>query len=211
MIEHSFQHYLLGLFAVANNFSAIGLFLSICEGLSRKEQLRLALISTITAFLTMTITLLTGHLILAFFEISVDAFRIAGGVLLGVSGMQMLNSKMLDQETHQKNDLSKVIPVAIVPIGIPLTTGAGTISTVILFSGKFTNWAINVPLFSAIVAMTIVIYLVFRFSTQLLNLLGKLGMLVLIKIMGLFTLAIGVQFILSGLSSVFPGLLSGKG
>jgi len=210
MNEHSFQHFLLGLFAVANNFSAIGLFLSICDGLSSKEQRRLAIISTLTAFLTMTITLLTGHLILDFFEISIDAFRIAGGVLLGVSGMQMLNSKMLDQGSHQKNDLSKVISVAIVPIGIPLTTGAGTISTVILFSGKLTDWPVTITLFSAIVVMTLMIYLVFRFSTQLLALLGNLGMLVLIKIMGLFTLAIGVQFILSGLSSVFPGLISGK-
>ncbi len=203
----SFQHYMLGLFAVANNFPALGLFLSICKDRSKKEQLKLSRIATLTAFLTMAIALVSGQMILGFFEISIEAFKIAGGILLCVSGMSMLNSKPVQIEQHGENDLSKVISVAIIPIGIPLTTGGGTISTVILFSGKLTDWPVTIRLSCAIFVMTLLIYLIFRYSTNLLHLLGNLGMSALIRIMGLFTLAIGVQFILDGVSKFFPGLM----
>lgn len=203
----SFQHYMLGLFAVANNFPALGLFLSICQDRPKKEQLKLTRIATLTAFLTMAIALVSGQMILEFFEISIEAFKIAGGILLCVSGMAMLNSKPTQVEQHNENDLSKVISVAIIPIGIPLTTGGGTISTVILFSGKLTEWAITFRLSCAILVMTVLIYLIFRYSTNLLNFLGNVGMNALVRIMGLFTLAIGVQFILDGMSKYFPGLM----
>ena len=203
----SFQHYMLGLFAVANNFPALGLFLSICQNRPKKEQLELSRIATLTAFLTMAIALVSGQMILEFFEISIEAFKIAGGILLCVSGMAMLNSKPTQVEQHSENDLSKVISVAIIPIGIPLTTGGGTISTVILFSGKLTEWTITFRLSCAILVMTVLIYLIFRYSTNLLHFLGNVGMSALIRIMGLFTLAIGVQFILDGMSKYFPGLM----
>lgn len=204
----SFQHYLLGLFAVANNLSALGLFLGICQGRPRAEQLKLCNIATLTAFLTMTVTLVTGQLILEFFEISLTAFRIAGGVLLCTSGMAMLNAKPQRVEDQGTNDLSRVISVAIIPIGIPLTTGGGTISTIILFSGRLTDWPVTFRLFAAIVVMTGLIYLIFRYSTELLHILGHLGMSAMVRIMGLITLALGVQFILSGLAKFFPGLTS---
>jgi multiple antibiotic resistance protein len=200
----SFQHYLLGIFAVANNFSAIGLFLSICEGLTQKERMRLAVIATTTSFITMMVALLAGDAVLEFFDIGIPAFRIAGGLLLLFSGMNMLNQGTQDEITHSPGTLSKLIPVAIVPIGIPLTTGAGTISTIIVFSGKLTHWANTIKLFAAIVAMTGIIFLIFRYSTNLLNFLGKVGMNVLIKVLGLITLAIGIQFIIKGLSVTFP-------
>ena len=203
----SFQHYMLGLFAVANNFPALGLFLSICQDRSRKDQLKLSRIATLTAFLTMAIALVSGQMILEFFEISIEAFKIAGGILLCVSGMAMLNSKPTQVEQHSENDFSKVISVAIIPIGIPLTTGGGTISTVILFSGKLTDWPVTIRLSCAILVMTVLIYLIFRYSTNLLHFLGNVGMNALIRIMGLFTLAIGVQFILDGVSKFFPGLM----
>lgn len=204
----SFQHYMLGLFAVANNLSALGLFLGICEGRPRAEQLKLCNIATLTAFATMTITLLSGQMVLEFFEISLNAFRIAGGLLLCSSGMAMLNAKPTKPEDQSEHDLSKVISVAVIPIGIPLTTGGGTISTIILFSSKLTDWPVTSRLFAAIVVMTVLIYLIFRYSTELLHVLGHLGMSALIRIMGLITLAIGVQFIISALASYFPGWVS---
>jgi len=204
--EMPFQHYLLGLFAVANNFSAIGMFLAICQGLDKKQQLKLCYIATATAFLTMTITLLTGQMVLEFFGISISAFRIAGGILLAVSGLSMLNKEPSSDIKKDENSLSKMISVAIVPIGIPLTTGGGTISTIILYSGKLNNWGLFFKLFGVICIMTLIIYLIFRYSTWLLKVLGHVGLNVLIKIMGLFTLAIGVQFITSGLAGIFPVL-----
>jgi multiple antibiotic resistance protein len=202
--ELTFQHYLLGLFAVANNFPALGLFLAICQDLTDREQRKLSIIATFSSFVLMTGALVTGQMVLVFFGISLSAFRIAGGLLLCVSGLGMLNSKPEVVTKHTVGNLDQLIPVAIVPISIPLTTGAGTMSTIVVYSDRFTNWPVTVPLFIAICVMTVIIYVSFRYSTTLLRVLGHLGMDVLIKIMGLITLAIGIQFILKGIVTVFP-------
>ena len=202
----SFQHYFLSLLAVANNVSAIGMFVAICQGRSKEEQLKLCHVATLTAVFTMLTAMFAGKLILEFFEISIDAFRIAGGLLLCSSGMKMLQSDPADTQVKIVPVLSKVIPVAIVPIGIPLTTGGGTISTVIMFSGSLLNWPLTFRLLAAIFLMGVVIFLIFRYSAELSHYLGAVGLDVVIKIMGLITLAIGVQFVITGITDLFPVL-----
>ncbi len=205
----TFQHFLIGIFAVANNFPAVGPFLQICQGLPARRQLRLAKIATLTAFIVMMSALIAGSGILEFFGISIEAFRIAGGVLLSVSGMGMLNSQPLDtnDKNHHPDSYSKIISQAIIPVAIPLTTGAGTISTIIIFADEIGHdWFALAMLVLAICVSTIMIYIIFRYSTKLLDLLGKLGMNVLIKVVGLFTLALGVQFIIQGIAVAFPAL-----
>lgn len=204
----TFQHFLIGIFAVANNFPALGPFLQICRGLEHKDQLKLAKNATLTALIVMLVALVAGRGMLDFFGISIEAFRIAGGLLLGVSGMSMLNSKPTDDEhIPLKNSYSKVISLAIIPVAIPLTTGAGTFSTIIIFADEVKhNWLELGLLVLAIFVTSILIYIIFRYSTKLLDVLGHIGMNVLIKIVGLFTLALGTQFILLGLNAAFPAL-----
>ena len=204
----TFQHFLIGIFAVANNFPALGMFLKICRGLSHKDQERLARNATLTALIVMLVALVIGRAMLQFFGISIEAFRIAGGLLLGVSGMGMLNAKSTaEDQTFHQNSYSKVISLAIIPVAIPLTTGAGTFSTIIIFADEVGhNWLQLSMLVLAILVNTGIIYIIFHYSTKLLDVMGHLGMNVLIKIVGLFTLALGVQFILLGVSAAFPAL-----
>ncbi|MEN9946170.1 MAG: hypothetical protein RLZZ293_556 [Pseudomonadota bacterium] len=209
----TYQHFLIGIFAVANNFPAVGPFLKICDGLDRSDQLRLCKTATMTSVIVMFVALTLGHMILSFFGISIDAFRIAGGILLCSSGMRMMHSKPHSEEENQssggKNSYSKVISLAVIPIAIPLTTGAGTFSTIIIFSDEVgRNWAALGLLVAAILTVALAIYFIFRSATRLLDLLGHTGMDVLIKVVGLFTLALGTQFIIAGTSSAFPGLIS---
>ena len=207
MKDLSFQHYLLGLFAVANNIPAIPLYLTLIDGLSRKEQNKLCFIATSASFLTMAISMITGMGILSFFDISVDAFRIAGGLLLLGTGFKMMNSVKQSIQEAADTTLSRKISSAIVPIAIPLTTGAGTMSTIILFSQDIHHfYFLEFKLFLAILAMSMIIYLSFRYSPKIVRILGPTGMDVLTKIFGLITLALGVQFILTGIRGAFPGL-----
>ena len=205
MGELSFQHYLLGLFAVANNVSAIPLYLGLIHGRSKQEQHRLCLIATFTAFVTMLISMLAGMAILSFFDITIPAFRIAGGLLLISTGFGMM--KPAEPETEEKTEqgFSQVISAAVIPIGIPLTTGAGAMSTVILFAESLHHqWPLEWKLLAAIVVMTLIIYVSFRRAPLLVRILGQTGMDVFTKVFGLITLAIGVQFILSGIAAAFP-------
>jgi multiple antibiotic resistance protein len=101
-----------------------------------------------------------------------------------------------------------MISMAVIPISIPLTTGAGTISTVILFSHQFSlTGKPALALYAAIVCMTLINYLSFRYSTVIIRLLGETGMGVVSKIFGLITLALGIQFIIGGIEGAFPKLM----
>lgn len=207
MQEMSFQHYLVGLFAVANNIAAIPLYINLIHGRTVKEQRKLCHIATLTAFLTMIITMLAGLAVLNFFQISVPAFRIAGGLLLLSTGFGMMNSVEKSIELTEQT-FSKIISTAIIPIAIPITTGAGTMSTIILFSESAHNKPyLQFALLGAIIAMTILIYLSFWYAPKIVKYLGTTGLDVLTKIFGLITLALGIQFILTGISQAFPKIL----
>lgn len=209
--ELTFQLFFLGIFAVANNLKSLGKFLEISEGLSRREQLKLCRSSTLASLIIMLIALCFGESILHFFSISLDSFSIAGGLLLAILSIDMILARKHnnddDLSTHNSNHYSSVISNAIIPIAIPLTTGAGTFSTIIIFSdaiGK--NWTLYYQLLGAIVLQTIIIYLVFHYSQALLKIVGHTGMEVLIRLVGLLTLTLGIQFITMGLRSAFHGL-----
>jgi len=206
--ELSFQHYLLGLFAVANNIPAIPFFLELCEELSPKEQHKLAVIATTTSFITMITAMIAGMSILGFFDISIHAFRMAGGLLLLNTGLNMMNATREVIVQDGKYSFSKMISLAVIPISIPLTTGAGTMSTVILFTQQLHHSdTLTLKLLGAIVCMTLIIYFSFRYSTDIIKILGHTGMDVLAKIFGLITLALGIQFIVTGIQGAFPKLM----
>lgn len=207
LLPNTFQHYLLGLFAVANNFPAMGPFLTLTKGLPGSRVTRVIRVATLSSLLIMLGAYFLGTAVLQFFGIGVSAFQIAGGMLLGASGLSMLNATD-PADSHEKScdvshmDAGQMTSSAIVPISLPLTTGAGTMSTITVYANSATSLNHRVELFGAIVAMAIIIGLMFRFAALLTRLLGHVGMTVLIKVMGLFTLAIGIQFIVTGSSTI---------
>jgi multiple antibiotic resistance protein len=93
--EVSFQHYLLGIVAVANNIPAVAPFLQLVAGLKPSEVRRITLISSFGAFVVMVVSMLAGSAVLEFFGITISAFQIAGGILLGGAGLSMLHSKSI--------------------------------------------------------------------------------------------------------------------
>jgi len=218
MVASSFQHYLVGLMAVANNFSALPMFLSLVAGLTAAQALKMTTASTISTFVTMIISMFFGTAVLSFFGISMSAFQIAGGVLLGSTGMSMITSKSnsdvagksvdlpAGSTEPQGKDMTSIISQAIVPISMPLTAGAGTISTVTLFSGTAEKTGTMLELFLAICVMTLIVFLIFHYAIYLIKILGQIGMNVMVKVMGLFTLAIGVQFIVEGVTHIYSAL-----
>lgn len=208
-MEFLFQHYLIGLLAVANCISAIPLFLSITQGTSRHNHLKLCLIASFTALITMLVSMLLGSAILHFFGITIDTFRIAGGVVLFITGIGMINAKPAIQAESESSakPYHEMLLTIIIPITIPMTTGAGCISTVIVFAGTAKGLIPMLSLGTAIVSISLLTYFGLRYSRYIQKWLGNIGMNVLTKIFGLITLAIGIQFMLTGISDTFPNLI----
>lgn len=210
--DASFQHYFLGILAVANNIPAIAPFLQLAAGMKPGQVRRITFISSISAFIVMVVSMLAGSTVLEFFGITISAFQIAGGILLGGTGLSMLHAKSISfagKEVEEgPDDFGSKVSQAIVPIAMPLTAGAGTISTITLFSASAKASQTTTELFLAICVMAVIVFLVFHYALPLVKILGNTGMNVMIKVMGLFTLAIGVQFIIEGVSTVYKGLVS---
>jgi multiple antibiotic resistance protein len=200
----TFQHYLLGIFAVGNNIAALPLHMNLCKGLAKGSQHRLCSTATAASLATMAVSFFIGAAVLEFFGISIAAFRIAGGLFLVTSGLGMLKSKSGGETGVAALSLSEVIPIAVVPIAIPLTSGPGVISTIILFAQGAGSVAGLVKIGVAIGCVSAINYLSFYFSPVIIRILGHTGMDIFIKIFGLITLALGVQFIVSGLAGAFP-------
>jgi multiple antibiotic resistance protein len=207
MTDLSFQHYLIGLFAVANNIPAVPLYLNLINGRTEKEQHRICGTATFTSLLLMLMSMFTGIAVLNFFQISIPAFRIAGGLLLLHAGFGMMNTVQKSLEKSEQS-FSKIISTAIIPIAIPLTTGAGTMSTIIIFAESAHDKPyLHFELMGAIAVMTVIIYMSFYFSPKIIRFLGATGLDVITKIFGLITLAIGIQFIITGISGAFPKIM----
>ena len=211
----SFQHYLIGLLAIGNNVSALGAFLMLTQGISPRKVHRLILISSLSCLLILVLFMLVGTWILDFFGISVSAFQIAGGLLLGGVGLEMMNSRTpvptdtaAQSLTPPRPDLSdaQFYSAAVVPIGIPLTIGAGTLSAVVLFAETAYRSGTALDLLGAIVILVLVNTAIFRFSSRIMAWLGEVGLTIFIKLMGLFTLAIGVEFLTKGLGAIYLNL-----
>ena len=213
---NTFQHFLIGLLAIGNNISAIGAFLIQTKGLPRTQIQRMIAITSTASLLMLLLFMQFGTTVLGFFGISISSFQIAGGILLGGVGLDMMNARLSNDVDikavdsslvdRQSLDKAQLYASAVVPIAIPLTVGAGTFSAVILFADLGARTGSQSSLFCAILALVGLNYLVFQFSASIVRFVGELGLSVFTKIMGLFTLAIGVEFIIRGLTNIYKSL-----
>ena len=213
---NTFQHFLIGLLAIGNNISAIGAFLIQTKGLPRTQIQRMIAITSTASLLMLLLFMQFGTTVLGFFGISISSFQIAGGILLGGVGLDMMNARLSNDVDikavdsslvdRQSLDKAQLYASAVVPIAIPLTVGAGTFSAVILFADLGARTGSQSGLFCAILALVGLNYLVFQFSARIVRFVGELGLSVFTKIMGLFTLAIGVEFIIRGLTNIYKSL-----
>ena len=159
--------------------------------------------TALRACLAMTVLLMvfaaTGTAIFRAFGITLPAFRTAGGLILWFSAMEMLGGERPTregrgelQEAQEKED------VALVPLAIPLLAGPGAISTIVVLAGQAHEPAHVVTLYAAIAVTGIVSYVTLRVGEPLLGRLGKTGIRVITRIMGLLLAAVAVQFVLTG-------------
>jgi multiple antibiotic resistance protein len=182
----------------------VGVLLSLTKNASGRQRDRIALRSSVFSLAVLAVFALSGFLIFQVYSITIDAFRIAGGMILLVIGMRML---FPGEEAAHSGDFGGK-DIYIVPLGIPMTSGPGTITTAVVLASQAGSAINEAMLFAAIVAACLTNYLVLREAGEVQKRLGNDGVSALIKIMGLLVCAVGVQFVINGLKAAFP-LLGG--
>lgn len=188
----------ISILAIINPFSTIAVFLSLMKGERLEEKHRNAFLTSLVALIVLLTFAITGYFIFQIYSITIEAFRIAGGIVLFILGSRMLFSSS-DGKKH-----SKVEEAYIVPLAIPMTSGPGAITTtVVLASQAVTVWH-EFALWTAIFAACTINFIVLRYSDIIDRKVGGHGVDAMTKIIGLLVCALGVQFIIVGLKAAFP-------
>lgn len=200
--------FFVGLFSIVDAVGAMPLFINFTKNLDREKSLRSARIASLTLCIVLIISLVLGETILNFFGISTASFRVAGGILLLLMGIAMMNAKKSPgrQPIEESDDVNDSDTVAVVPVGLPLLAGPGAITTVIVYADRHASLYHYLILGGSILLVSLLTWMILRGSFFISNMLGKTGINIITRIMGLIIAAIAVEFITNGLRQLFPVL-----
>lgn len=192
------------LLAVYNPLSAAPVFIALTADDLPQERRMTALWGVLTSLIVLWAFALAGSGILAFFGITTEAFQIAGGVIFFGIGSDMLQAKRTRVKTTKKEQEEATTreAVAIIPLGLPTLTGPGAIVTVIALIGQTSNVVQVGAVYGAILGVGLVTLPVLLLAPALIEKMGRTGLNVMSRIMGLLVMVIGVQFIIDGVGSV---------
>ncbi|MCM8540926.1 MAG: MarC family protein [Lentisphaeraceae bacterium] len=197
----------LALTALLNPLSVTPIFLSITDSKKVEEFKPIAFKATCTVGAVLAISIFLGEHILTFFGISINSFKMAGGIIIFLMALSMVNAKspkskvtaseITEAEDNNDDDIS------IVPLGFPLLAGPGTISTVIIYSATFNSlW--SKPIFVVYcLILCYFIYISLSFSQTIMNKLGNTGINVVSRVMGILLAAMAVEMIVKAIKDLF--------
>lgn len=193
------------LFSVINPLGTVPIFVGLTEKNTSKEKARISLRTTIDVFIILLISFFLGKFILDFFGISIYSLKIAGGLIITSSGFALLTGnfhKHKGMQDQVKEDALSRQDVSLTPLAIPMLAGPGTISLLITYNQEYLLFKEKLFLVLAIMAVSIVIYFILRSSAVIVKALGASGINALSRIIGFIVIAIGIEYILSALTTL---------
>lgn len=197
------------LFAIMNPLMVLPIFLSLTDRFSAQEQRRTAIAATIYAAIMCAIIAAAGSGILSFFGISIDDFRVAGGLVLSLIALNMLNGS--GNPSHEGGGSEKVAPprvdaVAFYPLTFPMIVGPGTITTLLVFVHEATSPAAIGAYAGVVAALLVLLGTVLYFAASIGKHLSATLRVIISRLMGMILLAIAVGMLAAGAKALLPGL-----
>ena len=193
---------LSSVFFLVDPFAALPTFLAVTAGADKLRRRGMARKASITAFVVLTAFALAGQYIFRMFGITLPAFEIAGGIILLLIGLDMLSAKRSEtQETGPETEAAaEKEDAGIVPLGIPMLAGPGSITSVMVLVGPAQGqWKLVLAILGAIFITAFICYLVLGNSDRVASVLGETGIRILVRIMGLLLVALAVQYLVNGM------------
>ena len=189
------------MFIIMDPPGLVPVFIALTQGMSAEQRRTIAVRACIVAGVLMILFLFVGEAVLGFIGISMDAFRIAGGILLFLTALDMLfqrrQARRADnaaegQAEHQDDP-------SVFPLALPLIVGPGAITTIILLAGNATSAADFGAIAGVLMAVLLITFLAFLVAPTIERALGKTGLNIVTRVMGMLLAALAVQFVLDGL------------
>ena len=197
---------LSSIFFLVDPFAAIGSFLAITAGADQARRRRMARKGAFTCFLVLTCFALAGQLIFRMFGITLPAFEVAGGLILLLIGLDMLEARRSPtQETSgEAEEGAAKEDAGIVPLGVPMLAGPGAISSVMVLVGQVSSiwhWEMAAILLSILFTCAVT-YFVLAAASRVRQVMGETGIRILVRIMGLLLVALAMQYFVNGITDL---------
>lgn len=200
--------FIVTMFAITNPFGNLGIFIALTADKTVEEQRVIAMKTALACCVIFLVVTWFGQLILDFLGITVPAFEVAGGIVIMLIGLSMLQSKSssLVQTDKEKKSAAVKASVAVVPLAMPIIAGPGAISTILVDLHQFPSIIAKVWVSVCDVILALIIMIVLLFAAPLRKFLGTSGISIMVRIMGLILIAMAMQMLTRGLISLLPGL-----
>lgn len=208
------RNFLLAMVAIVNPLGKIPVWIEASEGCDGPVRNRLALLVTGTATAVLLVFLFFGQSILGFLGLDIPSFRVGGGIIILLIGIDMLRGKAVDIDSSAKRGGDEALDRAkarfrdiVVPVAVPILAGPGSITTTLLFGARAEQWSERLFLGGLLVALMAFVLVLLLLGHRIQDLVGPLVLNVQTRIWGLLLTAIAAQMILVGLGESFPSWL----
>lgn len=195
-------------FTLINPLGTMPIFMTMTADLDKQHRNHTAKKASIAAFITIVIFAFSGQLLFNFFGISVHSFRIVGGVIFFLMGMDMLQARLGKVKVKESEVHAYVNDISITPLAIPMICGPGALTNSIVMMEDADTLEKKVVLVASIFVVMLLTYLILFSSSKIIKVLGETGNNVMMRLMGLIVMVIAVEFFFSGLKPIVAEMMN---
>lgn len=209
MTFHQLTMLFVALIAITNPLGNLAIFTSLVSGQSNSEQRKIALQSALAIFIILAVTAWCGTWILQLFGITLPAFECAGGLIIVLLGLHMLNGQSFSSQHYTAAEHQTSVnknSIAVIPMAIPLVAGPGAMTTLIVHAQKFHSTSALLEIIALCFCISLILAVTFFMAAAIKRVLGDSGIKIASRIMGLVLVAIAFQILGEGLRALLPGL-----
>ena len=194
-------------FTLINPLGAMPIFMTMTAELNPEDRTKTAKKASIVSLITIVLFAFLGQVLFNFFGISVNSFRIVGGVIFFIMGMDMLQARLIKVKVKDEEIKSYVNDISITPLAIPMICGPGALTNAIVMMEDANSFEKKIVLIAAVVLVLAITYLILYSSSKIIKILGETGINVMMRLMGLIVMVIAVEFFFSGLKPFVVDML----
>ena len=198
----------IALIALVNPLGVLPMFISLTQDFTPAQKQRAIRTAAFTVVAVISTCALLGEQIIKFFGISTASLQVADGLLILLMSLSMLNAQPSGAKTtaEERDEAEHKDTIGVVPLGIPLLTGPGAMSTVIVLAGKSNHVSDYIALIGSGVVIAALVWLTLQMAQPIARFMGRTGINIATRIMGLLVAAVAVEFIVEGLKTMLPAL-----
>jgi multiple antibiotic resistance protein len=205
-----FLYVFAALFSVINPLGTVPVFVGLTSDETPKERVKTAFLTSINVIVILMISFFAGTYLLDFFGISLNALRIAGGMIIVTSGFALLTGNFSKHKGMKNKKVQKDLDTrekfSLTPLAIPMLAGPGSISLLITFNQEYVSSHDIIIIVIAVLAIGVATFLILRSSPYITRFLGASGINAISRIVGFIVISIGVEYITTAVVSIINGL-----